>query len=604
MRKNILCAALLGWLAIGPLQAQEAWLNPVPQEYTGGQDSIDIPAQYCLQADGNEALSPAISLLHKLMPGEKEEAAFRISIGIKGDKAVRKYAKNIPAKAEGYYLKIDKRGIAIAAADARGAYYGVQTLAQLLALPRLPQVEVTDYPNIPYRGVVEGFYGTPWSHEARLRQLDFYGRNKMNTYIYGPKDDPYHRTPHWRKPYPEKEAKQLRELVERAKANNVIFYWAIHPGQDIRWNEEDRTQLINKFESMYQLGVRGFAVFFDDISGEGTKADKQAELLNYLDDNFVRPKGDVAPLILCPTAYNKAWANVEGGYLTTLGSKLNAGIQVMWTGNDVVASIDHPTFEFINPLIQRKAYIWWNYPVTDYVQDHLLMGPVYGNGTDIKDDAIAFVSNPMEHAEASKIALYGIAAYTWNMDDYDPHQAWEAAIRDLMPVNAPYLRTFAMHNTDLGPNRYDFRRAESENIRPALEALLSSYKQGQAPDQEALSQVEEECRAICLASDKLLTSDENPLLIEEIAPWLIRFKVLGQFGQEVLNALQRQALGQTKEADAAYQQARVLHATLQWTDKLLNPQAQQPGAECGSKVLLPTLEALFEIATSRREKAE
>ncbi len=604
MRKNILCAALLGWLAIGPLQAQEAWLNPVPQVYAGGQDSIDIPAQYCLQADGNEALSPAIGLLHKLMPGEKEEAAFRISIGIKGDKAVRKYAKNIPAKAEGYYLKIDKRGIAIAAADARGAYYGVQTLAQLLALPRLPQVEVTDYPDIPYRGVVEGFYGTPWSHEARLRQLDFYGRNKMNTYIYGPKDDPYHRTPHWRKPYPEKEAKQLRELVERAKANNVIFYWAIHPGQDIRWNEEDRTQLINKFESMYQLGVRGFAVFFDDISGEGTKADKQAELLNYLDDNFVRPKGDVAPLILCPTEYNKAWTNVKGGYLTTLGSKLNAGIQVMWTGNDVVASIDHPTFEFINPLIQRKAYIWWNYPVTDYVQDHLLMGPVYGNGTDIKDDAIAFVSNPMEHAEASKIALYGIAAYTWNMDDYNPHQAWEAAIRDLMPVNAPYLRTFAMHNTDLGPNRYDFRRAESENIRPALEALLSSYKQGQAPDQKALSQVEKECRAICLASDKLLTSDENPLLIEEIAPWLIRFKVLGQFGQEVLNTLQRQALGQTKEAEAAYQQARVLHSTLQWTDKLLNPQAQQPGAECGSKVLLPTLEALFEIAASRREKAE
>ena len=603
MKKNILCAALLGLLVIGPLQAQETWLNPVPQTYAGGQDSIDIPVHYRLLADDDESLYPAIGLLHKLMPGEKGEAPFSISIGIKGDKAVRKYARHIPEKAEGYYLKIDKKGIAIAAADARGAYYGVQTLAQLLALPRLPQVEVTDYPDIPYRGVVEGFYGTPWSHEARLRQLDFYGRNKMNTYIYGPKDDPYHRTPYWRKPYPEKEAAQLRELVEKAKENNVIFYWAIHPGQDIKWNEEDRKNLLDKFESMYQLGVRGFAVFFDDISGEGTKADKQAELLNYLDDNFVRPKGDVAPLILCPTEYNKAWANVKDGYLTTLGSKLNAGIQIMWTGNDVVASIDHPTFEFINPLIQRKAYIWWNYPVTDYVQDHLLMGPVYGNGTDIKDDAIAFVSNPMEHAEASKIALYGIAAYTWNMDDYDPQQVWEEAIRDLMPANAPYLRTFAIHNADLGPNRYDFRREESENIRPALEALLASCKAGQ-PDAKALSQVQNECRAICLASDKLLTTDENPMLIDEIAPWLIRFKVLGLFGQEVLNALQRQALGQTKEADAAYQQARVLHATLQRTDKLLNPQAQQPGAECGSKVLLPTLEALFEIAASRQEKAE
>ena len=604
MKKNILSAVMLGLLCIGPLQAQELFLNPMPQEYTINQDGIDIPAQYRVLADDNDALSPAIGLLERVMPGENEEASFRVCIGIKGDKNIKKYARHIPAKAEGYYLKIDKRGITIAANDARGAYYGVQTLAQLLALPQLPLIEITDYPDIPYRGVVEGFYGTPWSHEARLSQLDFYGRNKMNTYIYGPKDDPYHRTPHWRKPYPEKEAAQLRELVEKAKENNVIFYWAIHPGQDIKWNEEDRKNLLDKFESMYQLGVRGFAVFFDDISGEGTQADKQAELLNYLDDYFVKVKGDVGPLILCPTEYNKAWSNVEGGYLTTLGNKLNAGIQIMWTGDDVVASIDHPTFEFINPLIKRKAYIWWNYPVSDFVQDHLLMGAVYGNATDIQDDAIAFVSNPMEHAEASKIALYGIAAYTWNMDDYDPQQVWEKAICDLMPAHAPYLRTFAIHNADLGPNRYNFRRDESENIRPALEILLQSYKEGKMPDEKTFRQVEKECHDICTTSDRLLTADENPMLINEIAPWLIRFKVLGMFGKEVLNVLQKQDLGQTKEAGQAYLQAQAWHSYLQWTDKLLNQQAQQPGAECGSKVLLPALEALFEVAASRQEKIE
>lgn len=604
MKKNILSAVMLGLLCIGPLQAQELFLNPMPQEYTINQDGIDIPAQYRVLADDNDALSPAISLLERVMPGENEEAPFRVCIGIKGDKNIKEYARHIPAKAEGYYLKIDKGGITIAANDARGAYYGVQTLAQLLALPQLPLIEITDYPDIPYRGVVEGFYGTPWSHEARLSQLDFYGRNKMNTYIYGPKDDPYHRTPHWRKPYPEKEAAQLRELVEKAKENNVIFYWAIHPGQDIKWNEEDRKNLLDKFESMYQLGVRGFAVFFDDISGEGTQADKQAELLNYLDDYFVKVKGDVAPLILCPTEYNKAWSNVEGGYLTTLGNKLNAGIQIMWTGDDVVASIDHPTFEFINPLIKRKAYIWWNYPVSDFVQDHLLMGAVYGNATDIQDDAIAFVSNPMEHAEASKIALYGIAAYTWNMDDYDPQQVWEKAICDLMPAHAPYLRTFAIHNADLGPNRYNFRRDESENIRPALEILLQSYKEGKMPDEKTFRQVEKECHDICTTSDRLLTADENPMLINEIAPWLIRFKVLGMFGKEVLNVLQKQDLGQTKEAGQAYLQAQAWHSYLQWTDKLLNQQAQQPGAECGSKVLLPALEALFEVAASRQEKIE
>lgn len=59
------------------------------------------------------------------------------------------------------------------------------------------------------------------------------------------------------------------------------------------------------------------------------------------------------------------------------------------------------------------------FPVSDYVQDHLLLGPVYGNGLDIKDDMSAFVSNPMEHAEASKISLYSVADYTWNMENYD-----------------------------------------------------------------------------------------------------------------------------------------------------------------------------------------
>ena len=82
-------------------------------------------------------------------------------------------------------------------------------------------------------------YGTPWSHEARLRQLRFYGENKLNTYIYGPKDDPFHSSPNWRKPYPAKEAARLAELVKVANENEVDFVWAIHPGLDIRCMDVD-----------------------------------------------------------------------------------------------------------------------------------------------------------------------------------------------------------------------------------------------------------------------------------------------------------------------------------------------------------------------------
>ena len=117
----------------------------------------------------------------------------------------------------------------------------------------------------------------------------------MNTYIYGPKDDPYHSAPNWRLPYPDKEAAQLQELVAVANENEVDFVWAIHPGQDIKWNKEDRDLLLAKFEKMYQLGVRSFAVFFDDISGEGTNPQKQAELLNYIDEKFAQVKSGYKP---------------------------------------------------------------------------------------------------------------------------------------------------------------------------------------------------------------------------------------------------------------------------------------------------------------------
>ena len=403
MKKFLLLAASVCMItAMG--HAQNFRLQPTPQEYVFQNDSASLPQTYQLHVGASVKSQPALSVLSEMLPGETPQASFQVYIGTRKDKEVKKFKKQIPEKADGYFLKIAKDRIVIAGADERGVYYGVQTLAQLLTLGKLPVVEITDYPDVPYRGVVEGFYGTPWSHEARMDQLDFYGKNKMNVYIYGPKDDPYHRTPHWRKPYPTQEGARIKQLVNEAKENEVIFYWAIHPGGDIRWNEEDRSNLLRKFESMYQLGVRGFAVFFDDISGDGAQAEKQVELLNYIDEHFVKAKQDVAPLIMCPTVYCGAWGQGTD-YLPTLGEKLNKNIRVMWTGDKVCTNITQSTLDYVNPLLKRKAFIWWNYPVSDYVTDHLLLGPVYGNDQHIKDDVSAFVSNPMEYAEASK-SLY------------------------------------------------------------------------------------------------------------------------------------------------------------------------------------------------------
>ena len=235
-----------------PAKAQFKLVNPVPQniQSTG---FAQLPQSVNIKTSNNRGNSFAVAALKNSLTANPK-AKFTITLGIKGDKCVKAYAKHLPRKAEGYWLSINDKGAVIIGNDEEGLFYGVQTLLGSIAKGKLETGTVTDWPDVDFRGTVEGFYGTPWSHKARLSQIAFYGRNKMNTYIYGPKDDPYHRD-QWRKPYPTDEANRIKELNKVSKQNGVNFYWAIHPGVDIKWNNEDRDNLINKLEMMYALGI-------------------------------------------------------------------------------------------------------------------------------------------------------------------------------------------------------------------------------------------------------------------------------------------------------------------------------------------------------------
>ena len=595
MNKKILTLGLMLFAGLGA-SAQVSLVNPIPQEVSTNNVIFDAPAQWSISADKKNLSGYIYDALATASPEVAQKASFKVTIGVRGDKQVSKYKKLIPAKSEGYYLKVTDKEIVIAGNDKNGLFYGVQTLLGMMREGKLEACTITDWPDVPFRGTVEGFYGTPWSHEARKSQLEFYGRNKMNVYIYGPKDDPWHRDK-WREPYPEVEANRIAELVEVAKKNGVNFYWAIHPGVDIKWNDEDRDFLMAKLEVMYQLGVRSFAVFFDDIWGEGAKADKQAALLNYIDDNFVQVKKDVAPLILCPTEYNKGWANEQGGYLRTLGSTLNKGIEVMWTGNSVVACIDKPTMEWINERIERKGYIWLNFPVNDFVRDHILMGPAYGNGLDIATDVSGFVSNPMEYAETSKISLYGIADYCWNMEAYDYQSNWEKSLKDILPSNHEALRIFALYNKDLGPNGHGFRREEGEELKEMAEKAL-------AGDFYSVGMLNSACYELGLACDILLNDNSNPQLLHELRPWIIQGKNLAAYGGAVCLMRMLSDASQTSSNfvtfENLYQQARSLQK--QMFDLENNKAMRHPyqiGTKLGTKVMLPTLNKLFTIATEK-----
>lgn len=430
-------------------------------------------------------------------------------------------------------MRIDKKGVTIVGYDERGAFYGIQTLRQLIESPiaaekQLPYLDINDYPDLPNRGVVEGFYGTLWSHQVRMSLIDFYGKFKMNTYLYGPKDDPFHSCPNWRLPYPEKEAQNIKELVQACKRNRADFVWAIHPGQDIKWNEEDYQNLVNKFNWMYDLGVRDFAIFFDDISGEGTNPLKQTELLNRLTDDFVKAKGDVSPLTVCPTDYSKLWANpTPQGSLAIYGDSLNPDIKVFWTGDVVCSDLTPETMEWINSRIKRPAYYWWNYPVTDYIRNFILQGPVYGLDTSLtKENVCGVVSNPMEHGEASKLALYGVADYTWNIANYNPIESRERGLQELTPKAKDAYRTFAIHSSD---TENGYRRDESWETKTfRIAEWNDATAQALKTEFEKIEKVPAEMEQGC----------ENKALLQELRPWLTEFGKLGTRGKQAIELAQ------------------------------------------------------------------
>lgn len=500
-------------------------VNPVPHDYTVGEAGVlPVANGFTLNGKASKAFLEDCSSLTISSNG----APLTLTADPKvADKA------GVKDVSGAYVLAVGKKGVTITGRDARGVFYGIQTLRQLLENPgmdkALPELTVNDYPTLPKRGVVEGFYGNPWSHEVRLSLIEFYGRHKMNIYFYAPKDDPYHSSPNWRLPYPEKEAQNIRELAETSRRNHVDFVWAIHPGKDIKWNEEDYQNLVNKFRMMYDLGVRSFAIFFDDIEGEGTNPVRQAELMNRLTNDFIKTHPDVSSLVACPTDYSRMWANPsEKGELAIWGRMLDPSVEVMNTGDVVCSDLTRECQAFFSGLTRRPGYYWWNWPVTDYGRMYLLQGPAYGLDTTLTADEIcAIVSNPMEHGEASKLCLYGVADYAWNTPAYNPIDNWERGLRELAPEVHEAYRRFAIHSAD---TETGYRRDES------WETPAASF--GQTCDPAVYSVLKNEFEAITKVPAQLENGMTNKLLLGELRPWLTEFGKLGERGLRTVGLIE------------------------------------------------------------------
>jgi hypothetical protein len=271
-----------------------------------------------------------------------------------------------------------------------------------------------------YFGIVEGFYYTPYDLKQRLDLIKFLSSIKLDTYVYGPKQDIFHRKK-WFADYPRSKMKEFRELLALSKAYHIRFNYALSPMQ-----EPKSSKIIRKIRSMLELGITDFSLFFDDITVPLSKetAQKQAHAANELYD-FLLTKIIDPVLFFCPTQY---YGLKDTEYLKTIARVLYRPVRIFWTGPHVVSKrIDRDHIEKITGIIKRKPLIWDNLFANDYLPGVVLNFPYQYRVPETASKTSGILINPMNQYYLSKRLIYTFAVFKRSPYAYIPGRAWQKA---------------------------------------------------------------------------------------------------------------------------------------------------------------------------------
>ncbi|HPE42230.1 MAG TPA: protein O-GlcNAcase, partial [Thermotogota bacterium] len=304
------------------------------------------------------------------------------------------------------------------------------------------------------RGVVEGFYGSPWSMEERGRILHEMARLGMNLYVYAPKNDLLHRH-QWETPYPPEAIREFKNMVEEGKKLGVSVAMALSPGLTLTYGDSGKIDaLVRKYLSFSAIGVGDFCLFLDDIpltlqkeSDRAAFSDLAEAQVFFTNQVYERLKNlaNVATFMFCPTQY---CGDSRTDYLEKIGTGMHPDIDVLWTGPQVCSQkIPFEDAEGVSRTLRRKVVYWDNYPVNDgSMAPELHMGPYTGRDQRLPLASRGFLINPMNQAMASIPVLKNIAAYLNAPAIYDPQSAWEEALEEFAPDCVDSLKLFGQMN--------------------------------------------------------------------------------------------------------------------------------------------------------------
>lgn len=503
---------LLALLVFGTIlsknHAQTYTIYPTPQKISEAGETVELTQQINVICESGIG-----EVTRNRMKEVLEEAGYTIAfstnpsqtntnlyIGINGsDGAADRYAveNNLPFavfdtgdnKFDPYLLQINDLhphgDIVVLGNDKGSEFYAFATLEQILEQTdgnSIRQITFEDYSHTQYRGIVEGFYGHPYSVENRISLFEFCKRFKMNVFVYGPKSDPYH-LGNWRDDYPTSLTEQqrffgmitqddLKTMVQAAKACNVDFIWAAHPG--------------------LQQGI------------------------SFSNESAMAPGIDA------------------------LMKKVDSEVVIAFTGYDCFSNIRPSAIDDMAGRVGRNPVMWWNNPVNDDHDDRIYMRELTTHWTIEKPGAIntlnGLILNPMCQAQASKIALFGAADYSWNPNAFDVHKNWEEVFHRIAEPGdtqtAEAIKCFARFSNTL---------VEDEEMITLYDNFMEKFGGESFPaGSDKLRNELENLKQACTYIETLKDSPyrDYRLMYEDIRCWNAKLKNISTIALDALDMLE------------------------------------------------------------------
>lgn len=596
------------------IEKKEYEIYPIPQSinYSDGEVNVKNKANVIFEEGIDEATKNrlyetlAIKGISYEVSNEIKSDQTNFLVGInESNGIVDNYFKNKELNDNEHFNKIDshivsvnENVIAVLGKDTDSAFYGVTSLKLIFNQVEgdgVRELLIKDYSDGHWRGFIEGYYGIPWSNENRKDLMEFGGDFKMNAYIFAPKDDEYHSLK-WREPYPAEKLAELKDLAEVGAKTKNKFIWTIHPflKDGMKFDTEENYQsdlakVIAKFEQLYSIGVRQFGVLADDAEGE---AKDQVRLMKDL-EKWRLEKGDVYSFLFVPKVYTKeaAGGDVANEYLNTI-SEMPESTEILWTGDVILGHVKEDSFDFFKEAVGREPFMWLNWPVNDINDNHLLMG----KGEMLDKTVTNFrgiVTNPMQQAQASKVALFAISDYGWNRTGFDMDKSWEDSFKYIEPDATEELHTFAKHMSDPAPSWHGLTLEESEELRPIIQDFTKKLFRKESIIEDSKT-VLAEYQEILDATNNFAQKSKNELMKSDIKGWVDSLRDLSEATIAYVNSAIALEEGNYEEAVRNYTLGESEYAASRsHRTPLINDGKARP--EPGSRHLIPFAKDLSRI---------